>query len=125
MLIPADLLLTSRVVLSVSKILNFITGYILYVFLFIGYCQFYFFIDRTITGRMMIEFETSPAKKLSYEEMKHKYPPDDVFKRRLHHILESNCIVIENGRYKNTKKGHYIAVMSKFLKDFLKLDPGG
>ena len=124
-LLPADPLRTSGLVLFVSNTLNFITGYMLYLFLFFGYCQFYFFIARTITGRMMIELEMSPEKKLSYEEMKRIYPPNDVFKRRLQDMLDSECILLENGRYRNTKKGHYIAVISGFLKNFLRLDPGG
>lgn len=124
-LIPADPTLTLKIALAILKVVNFVVGFMLYAFLFMGYCQFYFFIDRSISGRMMIEIEESPQKQLFAEELKKIYPPEEVFKRRLRHMLESKLIIQESNYYKNTKKGHCIAVISKFLKEFLRLNSGG
>lgn len=40
--------------------IDLLNGLLVYGFLFIGYCMFYFLIDRGFSGRMMIEIESSP-----------------------------------------------------------------
>lgn len=97
----------------------------LYIFLFLGYCQFYFIVDRSISVRVMIELENSPAKKLSYDEIKKVYNFDEILSRRLQHMLDSKYIVENSGYYINTKKGRFEAEVLKFLKEFLNLGKGG
>ncbi|OGS22561.1 MAG: hypothetical protein A2252_03010 [Elusimicrobia bacterium RIFOXYA2_FULL_39_19] len=124
-LIPADPLLTSQTSINISRVINFLTGYGLFVFLWMGYCQFYFFIDRTISGRMIIELDIAKDKKLTVDQLKAIYSPEMVFKRRLQHLLDSKCMVLEDGYYRNTAKGNLLGKLSRFLKEFLKLEPGG
>ncbi len=108
-----------------SVIAGFVNGVVIYVFLFFGYCQFYFIIDRSISVRVMIELENSPEKQLTAEEIKKVYSLDSLLTRRLGQMVGTNYIVESSGFYKNTRKGRYEARFFKFLKDFMQLGPGG
>lgn len=110
---------------TLSGVFNFLGGLMLYVFLFLGYCQFYFIVDRSISVRVMIELENSPEKKLSCEEIKRVYGFDEILSKRLKHMLDSKYIVENSGYYMNTKKGRFEARVLKFLKEFLNLGKGG
>lgn len=108
-----------------SGVFNFLAGLMFYVFLFLGYCQFYFIVDRSISVRVMIELENSPEKKLSFDEIKKIYDFNEILSRRLGHMADSKYIVQNSGYYTNTKKGRLEAKTFKFLKDFLNLGKGG
>ncbi len=110
---------------KLTAVLNFLSGFFLYIFLFLGYCQFYFIVDRSISVRVMIEIENSPQKRLSFEELKKPYSGEEIFLRRLGHMLEGNYLKDESGYYSNTKKGRLEARLFGFLKNLLKLGKGG
>lgn len=124
-IMPADLRITSTVVLGVSKMFNFLLGIFVYLFLFFGYCQFYFIIDRSISVRFMIEIDNSPQKALSLEELKKIYTQDYIFLRRLEHMVENGYLEFKNGKYINTRRGVMEAKLFKFLKEILHLGTGG
>ncbi len=106
--------------------LNFLAGLMFYVFLFLGYCQFYFIVDRSISVRIMIELERAPGKKLDYDGILSVYSFDEILRRRLTHMLEGNYIVKDaEGRYSNTGKGRKEAALFAFLKSLLNIGPGG
>ena len=69
-------------------IISFLNGIVIYVFLFFGYCQFYFIIDRSISVRVMIELENSPEKQLTVEQIKEV----DSFSQRLRHQMVSSIL---------------------------------
>lgn len=108
-----------------SAAVNFSSGLMFYIFLFLGYCQFYFIVDRSISVRIMIELENSPEKKLSFDEIKRIYDFNEILSRRLGHMIGSKYIVEDSGYYINTPKGRFEAKVFKFLKDFLNLGKGG
>lgn len=125
MLIPADPMQTSETVLAISKVLNFVTGFMLYVFLFMSYGEFYFIIDRSLSLRVMVELERHPEKRVSFEELKNVYSPDEIYRRRFRHMVESGCIVEEAGYYRNTTKGRCLANLFGISKKILNVWPGG
>ena len=108
-----------------SVAFNFSLGLVLYIFLWFGYCQFYFIVDRSISVRFMIEIEDSPNKALSLDELKKIYTPDYIYSHRLDQMVETRYLIFKNGKYFNTKKGKIWAVVFKFLKKILRLGPGG
>ncbi len=124
-IMPADPTLTPGVVIGISKIFNFLTGVLIYLLLFFGYCQFYFIIDRSISVRVMIELIKSKDKKLTLEQIKKIYSPDYIFIRRLQHMIDTKYIIEDSGFYKNLLKGRIIAKLFQFLKSYLNLDSGG
>lgn len=112
-------------VIKVNSALYFLSGLMLYVFLFLGYCQFYFIVDRSISVRIMIEIENSRGKRLSEGEIFDVYPFDGILRRRLEHMLYGGYLREESGYYVNTRKGRAQALVFRFLKDFLRLGKGG
>ncbi|MBI5454277.1 MAG: hypothetical protein HY956_06590 [Deltaproteobacteria bacterium] len=122
---PADQWLSLETVYRLTWLGNFLAGFGLYVFLFLGYCQFYFIVDRSISVRIMMEIEGSAAKKMSFEEIRGAYSFEVIFRRRLGHMVEGGYLKDEGGYYSNTKKGRAEALLFAFLKDFLRLGKGG
>jgi hypothetical protein len=117
--------LTSAQFYRISNAINFVAGLMLYVFLWLGYCQFYFIVDRSISVRVMIELENSPAKKLTYDEIKACYTFDYILTRRLGHMVDGGYLRKEGDYYVNTGKGRAEGRAFRFLKDYLRLGEGG
>ncbi len=107
-----------------TEIAAFINGFLIYLFLFFGYCQFYFIVDRSISVRINIELEKA-GQALSFEEIKAVYSLDKLLERRLSHMVGQNYIVEDCGRYRNTRKGNFEAHIFASLKNFLNLGVGG
>lgn len=112
-------------IVAATRGIYFLSGFMLYLFLFLGYCQFYFIVDRSISVRVMIEIENSPGGSLSAEEIQRVYPFKGILDRRLDHMLYGNYVRERDGRYSNTRKGVAQARVFGFLKDFLRLGKGG
>jgi Zn-dependent protease with chaperone function len=110
---------------SLEGALVFLSGLFLYIFLFLGYCQFYFIVDRSISVRVMIEIEKSATKSHDFDEIKKVYSFDRVLSRRLEHMVHSGYLSREADHYMNTRKGRFVAYLFRFLKDFLRIGPGG
>jgi len=112
--------------MRVTGLLVFLSGLMLYVFLFLGYCQFYFIVDRSISVRIMIEMERAASRRLNYAGILSVYSFDAILMRRLEHMLEGGYITRdERGYYGNTPKGRKEAALFSFFKRLLKLGPGG
>ncbi|OGS22562.1 MAG: hypothetical protein A2252_03015 [Elusimicrobia bacterium RIFOXYA2_FULL_39_19] len=123
LLIPADPNSTSQFIINLSKVLNFTIGFMLYVFLFMCYGQFYFILDRSLSVRMMVEL--SKQNKVTYDELKKVYSPDEVYARRFKHLVESGCSIETNGYYTNTPKGNALSWIFTISKKILQVWPGG
>lgn len=136
LLVPADYLVivpmepvapvfSQRSIHFMHGAINFLSGLMLYVFLFLGYCQFYFIVDRSISVRVMIEMERAADKRLSFDDIMLVYSFHGILARRLEHMVEGEYLVREGDYYLNTPKGRLEARVFRFLKEFLKLGPGG
>lgn len=110
---------------SGHDVLEFLVGLFLYIFLFLGYCQFYFIIDRSISVRVMIEIEKSAVGSFNFDEIRQVYSFDRVLTRRLEHMVEDGYLKREADRYLNTRKGRFVAGLFSFLKDLIRIGPGG
>ncbi len=104
---------------------DLLNGLLVYGFLFIGYCMFYFLIDRGFSGRIMIEIESSPERRLRQADIAARYSLEMVLHRRLTEMVEIGRVTLENGRYLNTGKGRAAAALFRFSKWFLQLGEGG
>jgi len=124
-LIPADPVKTSQFVINLSKFLNFFTGFMFYMFLFMGYGMFYFIIDRSLSIRMMVEFSKAPGERYTFDGLKQVYSPDAVYDRRFRHLVESGCSVESNGYYTNTPKGKILSWIFTVSLKILQAWPGG
>ena len=96
-----------------------------YAFLFVGYCMFYFLIDRGFSGRIMIEISQSSDGCLSPREIAARYSLEQVLKRRLDEMVSTGRVVFKSGRYCNTGKGRMAVRLFACSKRFLQLGDGG
>jgi hypothetical protein len=99
-----------------------INGLVIYVFLFMGYLEFYFTVDRSITTRIMILVERSPDWKLTYEQAKEMYDLETIFKRRFDDMVYGGYMTENNGYYENTKKGSLVARIYEFSRRLLRFE---
>lgn len=98
---------------------------LVYGFLFVGYCMFFFLVDRGFSGRIMIEVENAPDRRLRQQDISSRYSLEMVLQRRLAEMLEIGRVVKNDGRYCNTGKGQTAARLFAFVKRFLQLGEGG
>lgn len=94
-------------------------------FLFMAYSMFYFLVDRGFSGRIMIEIEQSPSCCLARDEIPKLYSLEMVLERRLGEMISIGRVVRNGERYCNTAAGSRAAKLFLFVKEFLRLGPGG
>lgn len=123
--VPGAPLLPLETVYRLTGVINFASGLVLYTFLFLGYCQFYFIVDRSISVRIMIELLASPRRRLSLDEIEKVYPCREIFRRRLEHMVDGRYLRESGGYYEVTGKGRLEGLLFKFLKELLVLGRGG
>lgn len=112
-------------VYKITRGIYFASGLALYLFLFLGYCQFYFIVDRSISVRVMLEIERSQRKMLTPEEIQKAYTFNEILSRRLGHLVEGKYLINKGGYYQNSGKGRFEARLFNFLKELLNLGKGG
>jgi Zn-dependent protease with chaperone function len=122
---PSDLGFLPAASTTAGWAVDLLNGLLVFAFLFVGYCMFYFLIDRGFSGRIMIEVEASPHRRLPPAEIAARYSLEMVLRRRLGEMLEIGRITVRDGRYCNTKKGRWSVAMFAFVKKFLQLGEGG
>lgn len=105
--------------------IDLLNSLLVYGFLFIGYSMFYFLVDRGFSGRIMIEIESAPDRRLRQQDIAARYSLGIVLQRRLTEMLEIGRVVRRGSRYCNTAKGRSAATMFAFVKRFLQLGEGG
>jgi len=98
---------------------------IVYVLLFSGYCHVYFLVDRGFSGRILIEINSAPGRRLRLQDVAGRYSMEMVLRRRLNEIQEIGRIVERDGRFINTRKGRTAAAVFGFIRRFLQLGEGG
>ena len=103
----------------------FLNGLVLFLFLFLGYCQFYFIVDRSVSVRIMIEIERSQGKSLTEEQIMGVYSLEGMMARRLQHMEDGGYVIRQSESYINTTKGRLEARLFHTLKELLRLGPGG
>jgi hypothetical protein len=122
---PPDLGILPSVYTAAGWAIDLLNGLIVYMFLFIGYSMFYFLVDRGFSGRIMIEIEHSPQRRLRPPEIMARYPLETILQRRLNEMISIGRIEERQGRYRNTAKGRSAAAAFGFVKRFLQLGEGG
>lgn len=102
---------------------DFSAGCMLYGFLFLGYLEFYFTADRSITCRMLMLIENAPDRAMNPDEMRKAYDLDSVVTRRLNDMTYGGYLAADNGRYRLTSKGRRMQKLYRFVIDLLRLGP--
>lgn len=107
-----------------ARIAAYVNGAILYIFLFFSYAQVYFLFDRGISARILVELLDAGGA-MGREELRRRYNPDALQKRRLTDMMYGGHIKEQNGKYVLSAKGTLFAKAFRWGKKILHFYPGG
>lgn len=124
-LLPEDSVYLPPAWSAPSDIVNFLNGVIIYLFIFLGYCQFFYMAESSVGVRTLIELERAPEQGLDVSDLTKLYSYDWMLDRRLVRLVTGGFMSFESGRYRNIRKGRLIANTLRWCKEFLRLGPGG
>lgn len=123
--LPDDRAVWSAILAAPSDFVTFVSGGLLYFFLFMGYAQFFYMAESSVGVRTMIELASGPEKGLTLDELTKRYRYDWMLDRRLRRMIHAGYLLEEDGRYRTTALGRIAAAVLAWLKRFLCLGPGG
>lgn len=100
-------------------------GLLVFAFVFLGYLEYYFTADRSITIRILREVMASQDGSLSVEEFKAIFETEEkIFLRRFREMTQSGYLCRDGDRYRNTAKGERVARMYDRVIRLLHLEGG-
>ncbi|MDA1277809.1 MAG: hypothetical protein O2960_27750 [Verrucomicrobia bacterium] len=94
---------------------------------FVGFAGVYTLIvpvsaDRSISAHMVMRFLDEPSRTLSEEELARRYPPQEVFRKRIGECVDIGVLANESGRYRLTRKGIRIARFFRSVASLLRIE---
>lgn len=96
-----------------------------YAAVFLGYLEFYFTADRSITVRIMREILGSPEGEITQEAFKARFDTEEqIFRRRFRELVESGYLSADGPRYRLTPKGAFVGALYDRVIRALNLDGG-
>lgn len=99
-------------------------GALFYGFLFLGYLEFYFTAERSITFRMLMIIDKQPEHTISSEQMFAKYDVPGILTKRFDDLVYGGYLVCQNNHYQLTAKGKNTLTIYRFAIDWLRLGNG-
>jgi hypothetical protein len=109
---------------SFPGIVAIANGVVIYLLLFLVYCCLYF-TDHSLCVAFMIELEQRPGRCMTRQELKQRFPHDEMLRQRFADLIASNYACQEGEHYRLLSKGLVFARTLGGIKRFLKLEPGG
>ena len=98
---------------------------ILYGFLFLGYLEFYFTAERSITFRMLMIIDKEPKHQITMDKMFKKYDVPGIIDKRFADLTYGGYLTHgKDSYYTLTNKGHIILSIYRFTIDYLHLGSG-
>lgn len=102
--------------------LGMINGFILFLLLYCTYAEFFFYIDRPLTFRILIRMLQQKGGTLFTESnLRSLYPMDDILKPRLESMVANGYLKIEGENCFLTDKGKKFAGLFIFFRNLFKL----
>lgn len=107
-----------------KKIIGFGITILLFTLLFIGYLEFYFTVDRSITFRMLIIVDHFQENNLTSDELLSIYNTDEIIRGRISDLRYGGYLNVDNEtKLSVTDKGKIILSIYKFALNLLNFDP--
>ena len=103
----------------VVKFLPLVVASLLYALLFVGYLEFYFTADRSITFRMLRMTDENPNSSVTAEEMLKLYDTRSIVIRRFDDLVYGGYMFKEGDQYRLTPKGQRVLSVYRRTIDFL------
>jgi hypothetical protein len=99
-------------------------GVLFYGFLLLGYLEFYFTADRSITFRMLMITDKQPGHFITKEKMAGIYDVPGILDRRFEDLTYGGYFELKGDVYQLTNKGKIILSVYKFTIEKLHLGTG-
>jgi hypothetical protein len=99
-------------------------GVLFYGFLLLGYLEFYFTADRSITFRMLMITEKQPNHSITKEQMAALYDVPGIINRRFADLTHGGYYDLDGDVYVLTYKGEIILQIYKTAIEVLRLGTG-
>jgi len=99
-------------------------GALFYAFLFLGYLEFYFTADRSITFRMLMIADKQPGHSITQEQMASLYDVSGILKRRFDDLTYGGYFEQAGDAYRITDKGQIVLIIYRTAIEGLRLDTG-
>ena len=84
-------------------------AYALHLLLFFLYVECFYYVERSVTLRFLVEFYQAPGGIISSDEIRQKYNLSDMIRQRLNVAQNNGFISEEDGFWKLTPKGKRLA----------------
>lgn len=99
-------------------------GVLFYGFLFLGYLEFYFTADRSITFRMLMLTGKQPNQTVTRENMFRLYDVPGIINKRFDDLAYGGYLSQQGDEYRLTEKGKLALNIYRFTIDYLHLGDG-
>ncbi|MDP3706022.1 MAG: hypothetical protein Q8R24_08955 [Legionellaceae bacterium] len=99
-------------------------GAFFYGFLFLGYTEFYFTAERSITFRMLMLISKQPDQTITQETMFAQYDVSGIITKRLDDLAYGGFLIHQSDSYKLTSKGKMTLSIYQIALDCLRFDNG-
>jgi len=104
------------------ELIHLLMGILFYCFLFLGYLEFYFTADRSMTCRMLTLLYDFPGKKMTERDFLAHYDTDRIIRRRLDDMTWGGYLIKDGDYYIHTKKGFAVQKFYGTVIKFLNMD---
>ena len=101
-----------------------ILGLLFYGFLFLGYLEFYFTADRSITFRMLMIVDKEKNYAITHQKMFELYDVPGVINKRFEDLVYGGYLTQKGNVYYLTSKGHVTLSIYRYAIEHLHLHSG-
>ena len=102
--------------------LGLINGLGLHGLLYLTYVACYYYIDRPVTSRILIELLKAPNNELTLSEMKTVYGLKEMIEWRLGGLKDAGLVVEREGRYFLSSRGEILGRIFYFGRKVLRIE---
>ena len=119
LLTPPDLYVLSAAVAGTPATLGLANGLLVHVLLYCTWMEAFYYVDRPVTLRILVEFVKAPGGYLTLSDMRRVYGLEQMIVWRLESMRTNGYVVERDGRFTLTRKGRVFAIGISMVRRFL------
>ena len=121
-LTPRDLFFLPRQCSQTTFWLGLFTGLLAHILFFFAYVEFFYYVERSVTLRILVEIRKRPECTL--EEVRGIYNMETMVADRVNVMRENGFVELERGLWQLTSKGKLFTQTFSLTRRILNLSPG-
>jgi len=102
--------------------LGIVSGLILHLLLFFTYVEFFYYIARAVTLRLLVEMRMSGGRGVSLEEIQREYNVQTMVIARLDAMMQNGFVRRSGACFVTTPRGRRYARISMFFRRLINID---